>query len=128
MEAISEQAVKKANKEKKKAWNAQKTRMAYDLILDLDKSLFNLQLTTSLAHLGGIEVKWSRTLTKTSGRANRVIDRNGTVVSAYIELAEKVVDRPERLVQTLAHEFCHMGVYFLHGHGVQAHGKEFWEL
>lgn len=44
---------------------------------------------------------------------------------ASIELAEKIIDRPERLVNTLAHEFCHLANFMISNIRDQPHGESF---
>lgn len=44
---------------------------------------------------------------------------------ASIELAEKVIDDEERLVNTLAHEFCHLANFMVSGVRDQPHGVSF---
>ncbi|KAK8222099.1 hypothetical protein M8818_000269 [Zalaria obscura] len=44
---------------------------------------------------------------------------------ASIELAEKVIDAPHRLLNTLAHEFCHLATFILDGQTKNPHGREF---
>ena len=44
---------------------------------------------------------------------------------ASIELAEKVIDSDSRLVNTLAHEFCHLANFMVSGVRDQPHGASF---
>lgn len=44
---------------------------------------------------------------------------------ASIELATKVLSTPERLFNTLAHEFCHLAVFMIDGVTARPHGAEF---
>jgi predicted SprT family Zn-dependent metalloprotease len=91
---------------------------------------------------GGVRIIWSKTLRSTAGRANwrRTVTKNsgspikGNVVEgpgtrvehfANIELAEKVIDCEERLVNTLAHEFCHLANFMVSGIKDQPHGASF---
>ena len=46
---------------------------------------------------------------------------------ASIELAEKVIDSPERLVSTLAHEYCHLANRLVSGVYRPPHGASFKE-
>ncbi|KAI0906961.1 hypothetical protein F4823DRAFT_49628 [Ustulina deusta] len=45
--------------------------------------------------------------------------------SASIELATKVLSNESDLLNTVAHEFCHLAVFLLHGKPKLAHGAEF---
>jgi predicted SprT family Zn-dependent metalloprotease len=44
---------------------------------------------------------------------------------AAIELAEKVIDDEDRLLNVIAHEFCHLANFMISGVTTQPHGKEF---
>jgi predicted SprT family Zn-dependent metalloprotease len=44
---------------------------------------------------------------------------------ASIELAEKVIDDEQRLLNVLAHEFCHLATFMMDGIANNPHGKEF---
>ena len=44
---------------------------------------------------------------------------------ASIELAEKIIDSPQRLVDTLAHEFCHLANFMVGAVTERPHGREF---
>ena len=88
------------------------------------------------ASTGGVKIVWSKKLNSTAGRAcwKRV---TGPAVSASgektithhasIELAEKVIDDEERLINVLAHEFCHLANFMIGGIKDRPHGKEFKE-
>ncbi len=89
---------------------------------------------------------WSKTLRSTAGRANwkkTVTKLSGSPVKsggdktsdsdvrvqhfATIELAEKIVDCEDRLVNTLAHEFCHLANFMVSNVRDQPHGASFKE-
>ena len=106
---------------------------------------------------GGIRIIWSKKLSSTAGRANwrREIIRSKNadeLVSntchrhhASIELAEKVIDDEgqlspnptslrdkltsfqDRLVNVIAHEYCHLANFMINGVKDNPHGKEFKE-
>ncbi|KAK5937602.1 hypothetical protein PMZ80_010222 [Knufia obscura] len=138
---------KKAKLAAKKAFDSEKETMATTLLLTLDKHITSSKISTMSASTGGIKVIWSKTLRSTAGRANwkrtvtkasgspvkgnpdsLAVDRQpGVVVShfASIELAEKIIDRPERLVNTLAHEFCHLANFMVSNVRDQPHGTSF---
>ena len=46
---------------------------------------------------------------------------------ASIELAEKVIDNEDRLINVLAHEYCHLANFMISGVKNNPHGKEFKE-
>ncbi|KAL9108403.1 MAG: hypothetical protein Q9227_006864 [Pyrenula ochraceoflavens] len=124
----SKMATNKARQQRRKAWDERKDRLAHAIFDDLDKKFFKGNIAFAHEHLGGVEIRWSKTLSKTAGRATRSVGRDGIAVAAYVELSDKIIDQEDRLVQTLAHEFCHIAVYYGYGHGAQAHGREFWDL
>ena len=95
----------------------------------------------------GVNLKWSNKLRTTAGRAHalrkgpydgalqdisvRFDPSNKTKYFATIELNEKVIDKPQRLADTLAHEYAHI-CEFLIDHrggpypvGGKAHGRGF---
>lgn len=68
-----------------------------------------------------IEIKWSKTLASTAGRASYSKTRR----EAKIELSTKVIDCETRLRSTLAHEMCHILVWCIDAQFSRPHGKEF---
>jgi predicted SprT family Zn-dependent metalloprotease len=140
-------AEKKATAARKVAFNADKHALAANLLSYLDEHVTSSQLSILSASTGGVQVTWSKTLRSTAGRANwrRSVTRpqtgspiKGSPVKglvrgekvkvehfANIELAEKVIDSEERLVNTLAHEFCHLANFMVSGVRDQPHGASF---
>ena len=106
---------------------------------------------------GGIRIIWSKKLSSTAGRANwrREISRSknadGFVSNTFhrhyasIELAEKVIDDEgqlspnqitsrdkltsllDRLINVIAHEYCHLANFMINGVKDNPHGKDFKE-
>ncbi|KIV96894.1 hypothetical protein PV10_00708 [Exophiala mesophila] len=132
----------------KRAFDSKKEELAMSLFNELDMHVANGQLSTMASSTGGVKIIWSRTLRSTAGRANwkRTVDKtsNSPIKSeqkskykgvpginvqhfASIELAEKVIDREERLVNTLAHEFCHLTNFMISGVRDNPHGASFKE-
>ena len=82
---------------------------------------------------------WSKKLNTTAGRANwkRETTRSKTLGPdgkpttpiyrhhASIELAGKVIDDEDRLLNVIAHEFCHLANFMVSGIKTNPHGKEF---
>lgn len=135
-------AEKKAERERKKIFDAKKEKLAMSLLTDLDVAVAESKLASLSAGTGGVKILWSKTLRSTAGRANwrrTVTKQTGSPVKgnlaegpdvkvqhyASIELAEKVIDSEERLVNTLAHEFCHLACFMISGVRDQPHGAEF---
>jgi hypothetical protein len=122
--------------EAKKAFEASKQSMAEAFLKELDNKITNGQIAELAASGGGVKIIWSKKLNSTAGRANwkrectRTTQPDGTIEKTYkhfssIELAEKVIDDEERLVNVLAHEFCHLANFMVSGIKDNPHGKEF---
>lgn len=88
------------------------------------------------AATGGIKLIWSKKLNSTAGRANwkregtKTRDEAGNVHTSYkhiasIELAEKVIDDEHRLLNVLAHEYCHLLNFMVSNVRDQPHGASF---
>lgn len=88
------------------------------------------------AATGGIKLLWSKKLNSTAGRANwkregtKTRDETGNITTSYkhiasIELAEKVIDDEHRLLNVLAHEYCHLLNFMVSNVRDQPHGTSF---
>ncbi|OCT47425.1 putative SprT family metallopeptidase [Cladophialophora carrionii] len=127
----------------KKAFDAKKEQLALSLLCELDEHVANGQLETLSSTTGGVKIIWSKTLRSTAGRANwkrTVTKLSGSPIKgnpdssdvgvkvqhfASIELAEKIIDCEDRLVNTLAHEFCHLTNFMISNVRDQPHGASF---
>ena len=135
---------RKARSSHKKAFEDSRVRLANDLFKELDKHVANLGISQMSCSTGGVQIIWSKTLRSTAGRANwkRTITKpSGSPIKglnpdpcapnvkvshfANIELAEKVIDSEDRLVNTLSHEFCHLANFMVSGVRDQPHGTSF---
>ena len=133
---------KKVAKQRKADFDARKIQLALDLLQELDTNVTNCQISNLASTTGGVQIVWSKTLRSTAGRANwrrtmtklsgspikgAVTEGPGIKVQHYanIELAEKVIDCEDRLVNTLAHEFCHLANFMVSGVRDQPHGASF---
>lgn len=115
----------------------QKHELATDFLAEVDRTVCAGKLTVLSESTGGIKLIWSKKLSSTAGRANwrretiRSIASDGLVsTSAYkhhasIELAEKIIDDENRLMNVLAHEFCHLANFMISGIKDNPHGKDF---
>ena len=130
----------------KKAFNSRKEQLALDLLQELDSKVVKGQLSKLASTTGGVKIIWSKTLRSTAGRANwkRTVTKfSGSPIKgnanpsdpgmkvqhfASIELAEKIIDCEDRLVNTLAHEFCHLTNFMISNVRDQPHGDEFQEV
>lgn len=121
----------------KKDFSARKHALAENFLTELDQTITCGQIASLTASAGGVRLIWSKTLNKTAGRANwrregiktRLSPTAPSTVTykhhASIELAEKVIDDEERLLNVLAHEFCHLANFMVSGIKDQPHGASF---
>ena len=125
-------------REMKKAWDARKRQLAQDFLSDLDDTIVKGELANLAASTGGVQLVWSKKLNTTAGRANwrrekvREAQSDGSSLTWYrhtasIELAEKVIDDEVKLINVVAHEFCHLCNFMINGVRDNPHGKEFKE-
>ena len=128
----------KAELEAKKSFEARKRGVAEAFLAELDKVVTHGKIQELAASTGGVHFVWSKTLNSTAGRANwrrettKSKDPDGTASTtnkhhASIELAEKVIDDEDRLLNVIAHEFCHLANFMVSGIKGQPHGKQFKE-
>ena len=124
-------------KETKKAFAARRHAIAEDFLRELDQEITQGRIAKLAESTGGVKIVWTKTLNTTAGRANwrretiRTKQADGTQLSvtykhhASIELAEKVIDDEHRLLNVLAHEFCHLANFMISSITTNPHGKEF---
>lgn len=128
----------KAELEAKRTFEASKHRIAEDFFAELDTVVTDGKVRELAASTGGVRFIWSKTLNSTAGRANwrrettktRHMDGTSSATHkhhASIELAEKVVDDENRLLNVIAHEFCHLANFMVSGIKDQPHGRQFKE-
>ncbi|KAI9844457.1 MAG: hypothetical protein M1837_005539 [Sclerophora amabilis] len=126
--------------EMKKAFNQTKHQVAESFLKELDEKVTGSQVTALAASAGGIQLVWSKKLNTTAGRANwrrEAIRQHSGVENiapttiyrhrATIELAEKVIDNEDRLINVIAHEYCHLATFMISGVKDNPHGKQFKE-
>ena len=138
-------AEKKAAKEAKATFESTKQDLATTFLKALDQRITKGQLATLSSSTGGIKIVWSNTLRSTAGRANwkRTVQKpssnsstsiSTTTISndqpkihhhATIELSTKVLTTRSRLLNTLAHEFCHLANFMISNIRDQPHGTSF---
>jgi predicted SprT family Zn-dependent metalloprotease len=126
-----------ADREAKKAFEKAKHEIASKFLQELDNAITDGKLAELAASTGGIKLQWSNKLNTTAGRANwkretirtRVPNSGETTVvhkhHAAIELAEKVIDDEHRLLNVVAHEFCHLANFMISNITTNPHGREF---
>ncbi|KAH6615722.1 SprT-like family-domain-containing protein [Chaetomium sp. MPI-SDFR-AT-0129] len=134
----AEAAKKSSERETKRAFEKAKHEMAATFLQELDTTITEGKLTKLAASTGGIQLIWTNKLNTTAGRANwkretiytRAADGSSATTTKYhhhasIELAEKVINDPHRLLNVLAHEFCHLANFMVSGVTNNPHGREF---
>lgn len=130
----SKAAVQKAAK---KAFTESKHDIAVEFLRELDARITKGEIAELAAETGGIRIEWATKLNTTAGRANwkretiKQKNSKGETVStryqhhASIELSTKVIDDSNRLLNVIAHEFCHLANFMISGVTTNPHGKEF---
>ncbi|KAI4175800.1 MAG: hypothetical protein LQ343_001413 [Gyalolechia ehrenbergii] len=123
--------------DRRKVFNEKKYALAASFLEKLDQTIVNGQITALAKSTGGVRLIWSRKLQSTAGRANwkrettRTKNADGTVSAATyrhhasIELAEKVIDAEDRLINVIAHEYCHLLTFMISNVKDRPHGREF---
>ncbi|OTA65933.1 hypothetical protein K449DRAFT_391904 [Hypoxylon sp. EC38] len=140
-EAKRKYATSPKKRDARKAFDATKEELARNFLAELDERITNGQLGELTKDTGGLRITWSNTLLTTAGRAHwkcktlshTTRHADGTTVNkreerqhhASIELACKVLSNESDLLNTVAHEFCHLAVFMLNGKPKVAHGAEF---
>jgi predicted SprT family Zn-dependent metalloprotease len=129
----------KAVIEARKAFEVRKTQMAIEFLAQLDERITSGKIAELAASTGGVKIVWSKKLNSTAGRANWRRERIKMASEhsdgerkehkhyASIELAEKVINDEHRLINVLAHEFCHLANFMISDVKGNPHGKEFKE-
>lgn len=141
--------------ESRRAFTEKNHGLALDFLKELDDTIANGKVASLAAPTGGIRLIWSKTLNSTAGRANwrqeiiKSSENNDGLSETYrhhasIELAEKVIDDEGtyrnyttkqsllitisgRLINVIAHEYCHLANFMISGVKNNPHGKQFKE-
>ncbi|THW12705.1 hypothetical protein D6D24_06451 [Aureobasidium pullulans] len=103
-----------------KAFQSEKVRLAKKFLRELDDEITGGELSRMTSSSGGIKIVWNKRYSKKAGNASTKITRGVVTYSATISLSEKFLTNRTRLLNTLAHEFCHVADNFIsnkHGHG-----------
>ncbi len=137
----------------RRTFETNKTVLAEQFLRELDEQITGGKIGELSAPCGGVKIVWSKKLNSTAGRANwkresvKRISIDGTWKTSFqhhacIELAEKVIDDEgtvplcnaakltlgdtlERLMNVVAHEFCHLANFMISGIRDNPHGKDF---
>ncbi|KHO01135.1 uncharacterized protein MAM_00136 [Metarhizium album ARSEF 1941] len=130
----SKEAMRKA---KKMEFEATKESVAQRFLEELDIQIANGQVSKLTESTDGVKIIWTKSLHTTAGRANwrretvQTKQPDGSIIDTWhkhhasIELADKVIDDEDRLLNVLAHEFCHLTTFMISGRTTNPHGKEF---
>ncbi|RAL03757.1 uncharacterized protein BO80DRAFT_500073 [Aspergillus ibericus CBS 121593] len=129
----SKTALRKAEADKRKAEKARKQEflekrhaMAEEFLKVLDDTVTGGQIHRLTEATGGVPIIW-KTFRTTAGRATW---HYGKVEPgkhcAMIELSSQIIDAEDRVIKTLAHEFCHLANYMISGVTNNPHGKSFY--
>jgi predicted SprT family Zn-dependent metalloprotease len=131
------------SREQKKAFDKIKHGFADEFLCELDKKITAGKIAGLTESTGGITIRWTNKLNTTAGRAiwkretirsrsqSRETDGQGGDSDsrhrhhASIEVAEKVIDDEHRLLNVIAHEFCHLATFIMDGVTTKPHGAEF---
>ncbi|KAI0880421.1 SprT-like family-domain-containing protein [Annulohypoxylon maeteangense] len=144
MEAKRKYGVSPEKKDARKAFDAIKESLARVFLRELDDRITDGKLAKLTEDTGGLRIEWSNTLRSTAGRAHWKCKTQSTTTknaegvttsvretrqhTAFIELATRVLSNESDLLNTVAHEFCHLAVFILNGKPKAAHGAEFKAL
>jgi Zn-dependent protease with chaperone function len=99
-------------------FGAEKVYQAEEFVQELDNKLTGGQLSKLTAFTGGVRISWNKKFTATAGLTRC---KDGFYPSATIELSEKLIDDHERLLNIIAHEFCHVANILISG-DLRSHG------
>ncbi|KAI1090580.1 SprT-like family-domain-containing protein [Rostrohypoxylon terebratum] len=141
LEAMRKYATSPEKKQAQMAFDRDKDSLASSFLQELDDRITDGKLSELTAETGGLRIVWSKLLLTTAGRAHWKCKMHSTVVkgtdgamtekqetrqhSASIELSTRVLNNPSDLLNTVAHEFCHLAVFILIGKPKSPHGAEF---
>ncbi|PHH56279.1 HMG box-containing protein C19G7.04 [Ceratocystis fimbriata CBS 114723] len=120
----------------KKEFEATKHEMATKFLAELDAAITKGKIAEMTKSTGGVQIVWSNKLNTTAGRANwsrktsiTKVDGQEDIVEhkhfASIELATKVIANEERLLNVIAHEYCHLANFIINNLKTNPHGREF---
>lgn len=133
----AEAAAKREAKARRLSFNNKKAGLAETFLQELDNAVTGGKVTQMAEASGGIKITWSKTLLKTAGRAHwkserirtwETPDKPASTVythQASIELAERIIDDEHRLINTVAHEYCHLTNYMISNVTDNPHGASF---
>ncbi|KAG9687214.1 hypothetical protein KCU95_g11212, partial [Aureobasidium melanogenum] len=107
-------------------FGVEKVYKAEEFIQELDEKLTGGRVGQMTALTGGVKISWNKRLTATAGLAKCKRGILHRMSSATIELSDKLIDDHDRLLNTVAHEFCHVANILISG-DLRSHGSGFKE-
>ncbi|KAG9528044.1 hypothetical protein KCU89_g13976, partial [Aureobasidium melanogenum] len=107
-------------------FGVEKVYKAEEFIQELDEKLTGGQIAPMTALTGGVKISWNKRLTAKAGLAKCKRGIPHGMSSATIELSDKLIDDQDRLLNTVAHEFCHVANILISG-DPRSHGSGFKE-
>ncbi|KAH6707959.1 SprT-like family-domain-containing protein [Leptodontidium sp. MPI-SDFR-AT-0119] len=119
---------------KKQIFDETKDKLAYDFLKELDDDLSGGKIASVTASTGGVKVIWNKKFKSTAGRARWRREKTTEVATgqppkdtggpsvtyrhvASVELSEEVVIDEDRLLNVMAHEYCHLATCMINGVG-----------
>ncbi|KAI9670087.1 MAG: hypothetical protein M1829_004814 [Trizodia sp. TS-e1964] len=120
--------------DRKAEFDQRKLIRAVSFLKEVDQTVTGGQIAKLTTVTGGVKIVWSKKLNSTAGRAvwRRVLEKPSSELGlkkyqhvASIELSEKVIDCEDRLLNTIAHEYCHLANFMISNIRTNPHGKEF---
>ncbi|WVW85340.1 hypothetical protein I302_107378 [Kwoniella bestiolae CBS 10118] len=107
-----------------KAWAEERKRIANSIFRELDQKVFDNKLGMSGV---GARVEWNNRLLTTAGVARiKKVTKNGESKKDYwIELSEKVLTGEKQIINTVAHEMCHLATWVISNEFKNPHGRIF---
>ncbi|WVQ95199.1 hypothetical protein IAU59_002293 [Kwoniella sp. CBS 9459] len=108
-----------------KAWAEERTRIADSIFKDLDRRVFEGKVGGSDG--AGARIEWNKRLLTTAGvaRSKRTTKNGQTKREFWIELSEKVLTGEKQIINTVAHEMCHLATWIISNDYKNAHGSVF---
>ncbi|WVQ68522.1 uncharacterized protein L199_006730 [Kwoniella botswanensis] len=107
-----------------KAWIEERTRIANSIFKELDEKVFENRLGMKGV---GARVEWNNRLLTTAGvaRIKRVTKNGESKKDHWIELSEKVLTGEKQIINTVAHEMCHLATWVISNEFKNPHGRIF---
>nr|XP_019011728.1 uncharacterized protein I206_03833 [Kwoniella pini CBS 10737]OCF50509.1 hypothetical protein I206_03833 [Kwoniella pini CBS 10737] len=107
-----------------KGWAEERERIANVIFKELDERVFERKLGIEGV---GAKVIWNKRLLTTAGvaRSKRVTKNGESTKEHWIELSEKVLTGEKQIINTVAHEMCHLATWIISNEYRNPHGRIF---